>query len=183
MHDNGKTFCDYIDAMIHTVPLWVYGIALFIIIIGSIIAFLKRGKREGMRISACLFLLLYIVVFLCSTVLFRAPKTKMHYPFNFLWHYQSIGQGQVLFFPEIIMNIVVFVPIGFAISVAFRKIRGWQVLLAGMGFSVGIELLQWLFKKGFADVDDVIHNTLGCMVGYLLYRVMKRVVLDEQKFK
>ena len=81
------------------------------------------------------------------------------------------------------MNIVVFIPIGFAIGLAFRKARGWQTILAGMGISVGIELLQWLFRKGFADVDDVIHNTLGCVVGYLLYRLVKRVVWDGKKYK
>ncbi len=81
------------------------------------------------------------------------------------------------------MNIVVFVPIGFVLGLAFRKIKGWQALLVGIGISVGIELLQYFFRKGFADVNDVMHNTLGCLVGYLLYRAMKNVMLDEQKFK
>ena len=73
----------------------------------------------------------------------------------------------MLLFPEVIMNVVVFVPIGFALGLAFRKLKGWQAVLVGMGISVGIELLQWFFRKGFADVDDVIHNVLGCGLGYL----------------
>jgi glycopeptide antibiotics resistance protein len=181
MRDNVKAFCDYVDAVIHAVPWWVYGIALVIIIIGSIFAFIKRGRNKGLKISACLFLLFYVIVLFCSTVFFRATTTTRHYPFDFLWHYQAIGQGKVLFFPEIIMNIAVFVPIGFAIGLAFRKLKGWQAVLAGMGVSMGIELLQWFFMKGFADVDDVIHNTLGCVIGYLLYLGMRRMVLSGRK--
>ena len=183
MHDYWKVFCDYVDAVIHSVPLWVYGIALVIIIIGSIIAFRKRGRNVGLRITTRLFLLFYVLVLYCSTVFFRTQSTIRLYLFNFLWHYQAIGQGKVLFFPEIIMNIAVFIPIGFAIGLALRKAGGWQTVLVGMVVSLSIELFQWFFRKGFADVDDVIHNTLGCAIGYLLYLGMKQVMLSEQKKK
>lgn len=175
MQHHWKAFCDYVEAVIDDVPAWIYGITLGIFIIGSAIAFIKKGRNEGVRISARLFLLFYVVVLFCSTVFFRRTmgiKTRNWY--NPLWHYGLIGQGKVLLFPEVIMNVVVFIPIGFAFGLAFRKLKGWQAVLAGMGISVGIELLQWFFRKGFADVDDVIHNTLGCVVGYLGYWIIRQ---------
>ena len=48
--------------------------------------------------------------------------------------------------------------------------------LDGMGISVGIELLQRFFRKGFADVDDVIHNALGCASGCLGWWIFRRGV-------
>ena len=178
-----EIFCDYVEAVIQDVPWWEYASVIGILIIGSVIAFIKKGRNEGSRISACVFLLLYVIVLYCSTVLFRTTMATTHYPFDFFWQYRFFLHGQWLWLPEVIMNIVVFVPIGFVLGLAFRKIKGWQALLVGIGISVGIELLQYFFRKGFADVNDVMHNTLGCLVGYLLYRAMKNVMLDEQKFK
>ena len=181
MRDHRQVFWDYAEAVIHDVPWWGYAIATGIFIIGSAIAFIKRGRNEGLRVSAGLFLLLYVVVLFCSTVFLRATTATTHYPFDFFWHYKDFAHGQLLWLPEVIMNIAVFIPVGFALGLAFRKTKGWQGVLAGMGISVGIELLQWLFRKGFVDVDDVIHNTLGCVLGYLLYLGMKRVVLSGRK--
>ena len=178
MQDYWKAISDYVEGIIDDVPVWLYGIAIGVFIVGSAIAFIKKGRNEGLRISARLFLLFYVVVLFCSTVFFRknmgATTRNWYYP---LWHYRLIVQGEVLLFSEVIMNVVVFVPIGFTLGLAFRKLKGWHAVLAGMGISLGIELLQWFFRKGFADVDDVIHNALGCVIGYLLYLGMKRVVL------
>ena len=46
-----------------------------------------------------------------------------------------------------------------------------RVLFLGGGLSVFIELLQLIFKKGFCETDDVIHNVLGCLIGYYIYRL------------
>ena len=97
---------------------------------------------------------------------------RMHW--QAFWHYKDFAHEQLLWLPEVIMNIAVFIPVGFALGLAFRKAKGWQAVMAGMGISVGIELLQWLFRKGFADVDDVIHNVLGCALGYIVYWFLRR---------
>jgi glycopeptide antibiotics resistance protein len=85
-----------------------------------------------------------------------------------------------LWLPEVIMNIAVFIPVGLALGLAFRKAKGWQAAMAGMGVSVGIELLQWLFRKGFADVDDVMHNVLGCALGCWGWWIFRRGVKGER---
>lgn len=90
------------------------------------------------------------------------------------WHYEAFSQGRLQLLPELVMNVVVFIPLGFAFCLAFRRIRWWQAALAGMGLSVVIELLQWVFKRGCADIDDVIHNTLGCVMGCCLYLAIWR---------
>ena len=42
-------------------------------------------------------------------------------------------------------------------------------MVVGSILSIAIEALQFLMMRGFSEIDDVIHNTLGCMIGYGLY--------------
>lgn len=71
------------------------------------------------------------------------------------------------------MNVVVFVPVGVLFGLAMRRRNVWAALLFGAGLSVGIEVLQFVFKKGFTEVDDVMHNTLGCLIGFGVYSMAR----------
>ena len=73
------------------------------------------------------------------------------------------------------MNFVVFVPIGLLLGCTFRKILWWQVLLIVGAVSISIETLQFLYKRGFAETDDVMHDVLGCMFGYGLFCLVRFV--------
>ena len=77
--------------------------------------------------------------------------------------------GKEQYLAENIMNVVVFVPVGVLFGLAMRRRNVWAALLVGAGLSAGIEVLQFVFNKGLAEVDDVMHNTLGCLIGYGLY--------------
>lgn len=70
------------------------------------------------------------------------------------------------------LNVLVFFPVGLSLCLSFKK-RRWLVPLIGFGLSFTIELLQLLFLKDCTDVDDVIHNTLGCLVGCGVYLVVR----------
>lgn len=74
------------------------------------------------------------------------------------------------------MNVVAFIPIGLLLGCAFDRMKWWQVLLIGGAFSLLIETLQFVLKRGFAEVDDVWHNVVGCMVGYGVYRGVRWLV-------
>ncbi len=78
-----------------------------------------------------------------------------------------------------ILNIVLFLPFGFLVPLMGRQ-RGTlpAVLAGGLGFSLLIELSQLLSHRG-TDVDDLIMNTLGAAVGYLLYRVWDSVTASR----
>ena len=69
------------------------------------------------------------------------------------------------------MNVVVFIPIGILLGLLLRVKGSWLIpLIVGMGISVSIETMQYFFHRGFAETDDVVHNTLGCMIGYILVK-------------
>ena len=45
-----------------------------------------------------------------------------------------------------------------------------MVAIIGCGISVTIESLQFFLMRGFSEVDDVMHNTVGCLIGYMIVK-------------
>ena len=106
------------------------------------------------------------------------------------WTYKAIlNEGKEYLVSDIVNNVMLFMPIGALLGLVVTQIsqisrkwwRGWLVVLtAGIVFSVGIEALQLYLKRGLSETDDVIHNTLGCLVGYSGIRLAKNIYNDEQ---
>lgn len=73
-------------------------------------------------------------------------------------------------------NIVVMIPFGYALPSLFGqgKKRPFLYVFIGMLFSILIEIFQYYTHTGTCDVDDVILNTIGVIVGYLIYSMTHR---------
>lgn len=68
-----------------------------------------------------------------------------------------------------ILNILLFVPLGFLLPTVWNEYRSAKrILFTGLGISLIIEILQ-IFTFRLTDVDDLITNTVGTIVGYCLY--------------
>lgn len=69
-------------------------------------------------------------------------------------------------------NLCWFVPLGFLAPRRWRGLRHPLAMLAvGAGLSLLIESMQWVLVTGTSDVDDLLWNTLGAVVGWLLWRL------------
>jgi len=86
---------------------------------------------------------------------------------------------------DIILNVLLFVPFGFIIPCLSKKLAHWWAAIPlGLLFSMCIEFTQYSAKLGTADVDDVINNTLGAAIGWLLYLAfLKKVRWSKPKRK
>lgn len=75
------------------------------------------------------------------------------------------------------LNIVMFCPFGYLIpAMNPEKFRKWSVvMLGGLIISTLIEGAQLTVHLGECDIDDIIANTLGSVVGYVIYTFMSRV--------
>ena len=109
----------------------------------------------------------YLTFILCYTVICRETFPDYNYNFMPFWSYAASVKKKYLI-TENLLNIVMFVPIGFFLKALFRKLPWWKLLVSMVLFSVTIECLQLVFKKGFCELDDVFHNTIGGMLGYFL---------------
>lgn len=73
-----------------------------------------------------------------------------------------------------VLNMVMFAPLGFLLPAYFERYRHWgRTLAAGFLTSLTVELIQ-LFTFRATDVDDLIMNTLGTLVGFLLAKLVLR---------
>lgn len=77
-------------------------------------------------------------------------------------------------------NILWFVPWGFMIPIMKKSDLGFAVT-TGFLFSFTIELLQYFFKKGLFGIDDLILNTAGVLLGYLLYLLVMNLMKNRRR--
>lgn len=162
----------YTNSLINDVPHSTYEAMLSAMCIGIVLLLAWRRRRAG-RYIAGLFLVEYSFLLYCSTVIYRKALKERGCDLMPFWSYRAIMDGKEQYLAENIMNVVVFVPIGLFLGLAMRGRNIWAALLVGAGLSIGIEVMQFVFKKGFAEVDDVMHNTLGCLIGYGMILLMR----------
>ena len=177
-----ELFKQYIISLYHDIPQEFYEGLLSIFCIGVVLFVAWKGIKIGLRYSAALLLIEYTFLLFCSTVITRMTSESRQYDFHPFWSYRAIQEGRVELLPENIMNALVFVPIGLLMGVALPNVKWWGVLLIGLFLSVGIEALQFVFVKGFSEVDDVMHNTLGCLIGWLMVKGSRFMMKDYNKF-
>jgi glycopeptide antibiotics resistance protein len=77
---------------------------------------------------------------------------------------------------ETVSNVVTFIPFGLLLSLNFKKAALWRLLIVVFGFSVAVETLQFILAIGTTDATDVVTNTLGGLVGIVLYRLANKIV-------
>lgn len=126
---------------------------------------------------AYILLLIYFLFF--AEWYGRGQNIRMEPSYNFtpfleinrFWkHRESLGFRIV--FLNLCGNVIGFIPFGFILPVLSRKMRkGPAVVFLGFLLSAFIECMQLILRVGSCDVDDVILNTAGVTVGYLLFRI------------
>lgn len=95
--------------------------------------------------------------------------------FDTINSYSSIMLSHQFAFKNIVGNIVAFVPLGFFMSLLFFKKNIIKTLFAGVLVVLSIESIQFITKIGFFDVDDVLLNSIGILIGYIISLVFKKI--------
>ena len=124
-------------------------------------------------IARMVFLPLHLVDGHLGTLVFDASKIlpfRMNLkPFTFLNDFYDGWQI------NIIGNIAMFIPVGIVWPICFKKLNTiGKSILAGGCFSLFIEIAQLLFFDRCSDVDDLILNTTGVVIGALIYFGIKK---------
>jgi glycopeptide antibiotics resistance protein len=72
-------------------------------------------------------------------------------------------------------NILLFMPLGFAIPLRFKVDKLWKVMLIGFFTSLAVEVVQLFISIRSFDVDDLILNTVGTIMGLSVYQILIKV--------
>lgn len=170
------TFGDYLGHMYNDIPQKVYIISAIVLIVGGFFFMYIQGHKKGWYSTMILLTLEYVFLLLGSTVIFRHTMKQRAYDFTPFWSYGKIlnGDESGLMY-ENLMNFVVFIPFGFLMGIIWQSISLRYVIGVGCLLSFLIEVLQFIFAKGFSEMDDLIHNTLGCATGYSIYLLIVKV--------
>lgn len=129
-------------------------IAIPLVAVAVVLAMLLGKKMNTVFLMACIIFIGYF------TLMFRYGGATKNA--GFLWLYRRIftnSQARA----DILRNIWLFIPLG---AILYRLYPKKIILLVPLGFSIIIEGLQYFSGTGFCELDDIISNGLGGMVGY-----------------
>lgn len=139
---------------------------------------LFRNRRHINKWGLALFLV-YVLAVGYITIFSRGDGTNdtsiLMVPFESVA--KAVRKHNSAALQHMLLNVVMFVPLGFLFSMIDPPRLGrlsW-VLAAGLCFTVTIESIQLMSKMGQCDIDDIIANILGTLIGFALYKLFTRL--------
>ena len=93
-------------------------------------------------------------------------------PFVYLFDYPTKKEALL----NLIGNTAMFLPLGIVWPAVFKKLDSHgKVIAAGFGISLSVEVLQLPFFNRATDIDDLILNTFGFLMGYGIYLLVRKL--------
>lgn len=171
------TIVDGIIDLLGITPAFLIGIFLL-----GILLFLVYSRNNGVaevRIAVASFVLYYYLWILFRNVVgiptfqecmeMTARGNGIFHPsFNWIPLVDGLSFGFV-------MNIFIFAPLGFLvpfISRTFERVE--KVMILGFGLTLLIEISQMFTMYRVSDIDDILTNVLGTILGYMMFRLMAK---------
>ena len=129
-------------------------------------------KRHGFRWKALFLMLgLYLAAVFSAVGLPDAASLTVEFRINAI-PLIDIVSDPAGYVKNTVLNILLFLPLGFLLPFLWKRFESAKtIFLTGLLFSAGIEFLQ-IFTWRLTDVDDLITNSLGALLGYLLFRIV-----------
>ena len=167
-----------IENLLHECYLWVYRLPVQDVPLCAVFAamifitlFRKYAGKRWLRPGIGGLLAGWFLVVLWTTVINREPGSyeSSWIPLHSYWLLITVGKGEL--YRSCLMNVLLFYPAGLRLAgllpQRLRDRRGMLCAVICFGlFSLSIELCQHFLQLGTAEIDDVLHNTLGAAAGF-----------------
>ncbi len=157
------------DILIRSMGGYVF--VLLIIMIYFICLYKLKRKQSVAHIIVSLIFCYYLIGILTMTGI---HEFKTFSPNIDLVPFVGMISGPL----EAILNIILFMPLGFFLPLLYKKYNNLgKVALSGFVLSLFIELTQ-MFGMGVTDINDLITNTVGTCLGYVIYKQVGKLILN-----
>ena len=163
----------FFDNISQSVPEWMLVVLLLVLCVTAIVIFSRKGViRIQLRRLLKVMFVEYLVLLFCSTVILRDVHSHTGVRFVLFVGYLN---NNMLNLKDALLNMAIFIPIGFCSSVFLRYPKWLKILLLSISLSCTIELSQFFLSRGCCDTNDVMNNAIGGMIGYCIYRLWRMV--------
>lgn len=175
---------DAIKDLLFVDPVFFLGI---LVICLMLILLFRRNRRIPKIRTSILSLVFYYYLCVMLTKIVGIPTLKEYI--------RLTGLGEAFFHPNInlipfhdgfslgfLLNIFLFIPLGFLcplISKHYRCVK--NIFLLGCGLSFSIEIVQLFTLYRATDIDDLITNVVGTLIGYLGFRLIHRLTITKSR--
>jgi glycopeptide antibiotics resistance protein len=153
-------------------------ILVFIYLIIKIVDRKSHGLRNfidvyGIKLIIGYILYIYCFHVVCITFLSREPGSRDSLDLKLFSTFSNNFSNNI--YP--IENILLFIPLGILLPHFLKWFqRGIYCCFIGIIFSLLIELSQYAAKRGYFQIDDILTNMTGTVVGYLIWWIIYRII-------
>lgn len=143
---------------------------IFIVVITTVRISYIRTTNEKVVIHNEILNLLFIIYVLLLFELLTGTENSLgsginYIPFKEIMRYKF---GSKMFIYNVFGNILIFIPFGYFISRYIKPKKVWPIIMDALITSVTVETVQLKIGRSF-DIDDVMLNILGAILGYFVY--------------
>jgi len=140
---------------------------------------MARIYSRGM-LTLYLVILIWLVLFKTSFSISALMEHQHQRSLNLVpFAAPKIVDGRINY-SEMIWNCIFFIPFGLLLNVNFKRVGFLPKIALIMSISLSVELLQYIFAIGAADITDVITNSVGGFLGLTLYNFTNKFLGTEK---
>ena len=154
---------------------WPMIVISIVIIVSLRLSYLLKNK-EKIVLYREIMMLVFIIYILClfQVVTFQDDvswASNNFIPFKEIMRYKITNR---LFIKNVLGNMIMFLPFGFFTSLYLKSEKITLPLLLTLIASLSIEIVQMIIGRVF-DVDDIILNLIGGVLGYFIYSIFRNM--------
>ncbi len=145
-------------------------------------------NRKYRILDILLYLVFAFYLFLLLAILFRTKhsiRSLNLIPFHSINAYIAGNKNVMRAFAlsNVLGNIVIFVPLGVYLTLFNQSVKRIGTILWVFLFSVIVEIIQYVFRLGIGDIDDIILNGFGGVIGLGLYQILWIIFRDKNQVR
>ena len=152
----------------------ILSLLLFIALCVLSVVLYRSGKYNKSQLTAAIILSAYVVVLLYLTIFGRYSHPEYTYQIHIYKSYKHLlEQFDWQGIRQIIINIAMMIPVGFLLPVLMKNKHKYLLTLTfAFVLILFIESMQLVMQCGTFEVDDVVNNLLGTLIGLLLHKTI-----------